>query len=797
MKRGLKKLGAATLSLAMIASAIPGNAVKTASAYTPGNYSYANDYTLGHQGSIVAYVDGVRKSLKDAGVKVYDKEDDRPFKAEEQQQWDADVITLTQPVKFTTNDGEAHDVESMLTNFDFIADPTAIDNTDVDGKLYVYGTTEGFTYKGGVMSDNEYNNHSLTILSSSDMVNWTDEGFMDSANLTGLPSYEESQYVKGRFTSGKSWAPSGLKYDYDGDGKYTYYLFYTQGGSTGYVMSDSPTGPWKDPGNDHKDDPDWKVALFDHSSPNCSDCSTCFDPAVLVDNKGNAYVYFGGLTRTSARGCKVTFNKETGEVEPDGDPVKLGNHAHFEDNEINQFNGKYYYSYCTDFSPQAITGTGTIAVYVSNDPLHFGFDPTKRDKGEECTAFTGEDGIYRHFLGTVLKNPSSIYGQSYNNHHHMQEFKGHTYIFYHSTVLNNTIHRSSHQYRNLHVDEIEVDPVTDDITCEATYEGAAQIEDFNPYFNMDGSHKIINATTTSFSAGIKSTRDDEMVVGSKNGSPMVVDEIDTGDWTKIQGVKFSSKPTKFTAEVSSPTADGAIEVFVDDPTEAKNLVATVPLKVTDGYEMISTDINMPDIDSKHDLYFVFRGEDYRVASWVFDSPETAATPAPSVTPATTPSATPAATPSAAPSATPAATVDTSKVQKVGSNNYKITDAKAKTVSYTGPVKKTVKSVTIPASVKIDGVSYKVTAIAANAFKGCSKLTKVTVGKNIKTIGASAFAGCSKLKTITVKSTVLSKVGSKALKGINAKAQIKVSKKKLAAYKKIFKGKGQGKRVKIK
>lgn len=740
MKKTLKTIGAATLSVAMVASVIPGASVENAKAYTPGNYSYFNDYTLGYQGGVVAYVDGARKSLSQAGVKIYNKETDRPFKAEEQQPWDADVITLTQPVKYTTNDGKAHDVESMLTNFDFIADPTAIDNTEIDGKLYVYGTTEGFSYKGsnGTMTKNDYENHSLTILSSSDMVNWTDEGFMDSANLTNLPSYEEDNYVKGGFTSKQSWAPSGLKYDYDGDGKYTYYLFYTQGGSTGYVMSDSPTGPWKDPRG---------KALFDKSSPNCSDCDTCFDPAVLVDDKGDAYVYFGGLTRTSSRGCKVTFDKETGEVEPDGDPVNLNNYAHFEDNEINQFNGKYYYSYCTDFGSQSLTGTASIAVYVSDDPLNFGFDPTKRPKGQEKEPFT-EDGIYRHFLGTVLNNPSTIYGESYNNHHHMQEFKGRKYIFYHSTVLNNTIHRESHQYRNLHVDEIQVDEATDNISCEPTYEGPEQIEDFNPYFNFDGSHKIINATTTSYSAGVKSTRDDWMVENSDNGSPMVLDEIDTGDWTKIQGVKFSSKPTKFTAAVSSQTDQGAIEVFVDDPTQASNLVASLPIKSTNGdeYEKLSTEINIPDIDKAHDLFFVFRGENYKVGSWIFDSPETVATPTPSATPevkATTAPTAPTATnaptattaPSAAPSVVPSATPapDTAKkasIKITGKKTVKVgkyITLKAKLTNVKGTVSWSVnkkKIATINKKGKLKGKKpgkVKVTA-AVKKVKGSITIT---------------------------------------------------------------------------
>ena len=112
--------------------------------------------------------------------------------------------------------GVAHDVESMLTNFDFIADPTAIDNSSNDGKLYVYGTTEAFSYQNGKMVANKYANHSITILSTSDMVNWTDEGFLDTQNLTNEPSDSDNK-VGTKFTSGNTWAPSGLKIDGDGE----------------------------------------------------------------------------------------------------------------------------------------------------------------------------------------------------------------------------------------------------------------------------------------------------------------------------------------------------------------------------------------------------------------------------------------------------------------------------------------------------------------------------------------------------------------------------------------------------
>lgn len=48
----------------------------------------------------------------------------------------------------------------------------------------------------------------------------------------------------------------------------------------------------------------------------------------------------------------------------------------------------------------------------------------------------------------------------------------------------------------------------------------------------------------------------------------------------------------------------------------------------------------------------------------------------------------------------------------------------------------------------------------------------------------------------MKSTELKKVGWNALKGVKAAAKIKVLAKELPAYKKLFKNKGQGRKVEI-
>lgn len=175
---------------------------------------------------------------------------------------------------------------------------------------------------------------------------------------------------------------------------------------------------------------------------------------------------------------------------------------------------------------------------------------------------------------------------------------------------------------------------------------------------------------------------------------------------------------------------------------------------------------------------------------------------PSEAPSQKPSESPSQKPSEAPSQQPGQDI---KVPAKGTKltakgaSYQVTSAAEKnpTVVYKGS-KKQKASVTIPDTVTIDKVTYKVTSIAANAFKNNKKLKKVVIGKNVTKIGKKAFYGCSKLKKITVKTTKLTKknVGSQAFKGIHKKAAFKVPKKKISSYRKVFRARGAAKTTKV-
>jgi len=154
------------------------------------------------------------------------------------------------------------------------------------------------------------------------------------------------------------------------------------------------------------------------------------------------------------------------------------------------------------------------------------------------------------------------------------------------------------------------------------------------------------------------------------------------------------------------------------------------------------------------------------------------------------------------------------LHKIGKFQYKVTKSAAKngTVELKKPLKKTNTSVSIPATVKINGYVFKVTSIGSKAFYKNTKLKTVKIGNNVVKIGASAFASNkklttvtmgkgitsieskafyqdAKLKKVTLKSSKLKTVKKLAFKGIAKNAKIDVPNKKAKSYKKLLKKAG--------
>lgn len=124
---------------------------------------------------------------------------------------------------------------------------------------------------------------------------------------------------------------------------------------------------------------------------------------------------------------------------------------------------------------------------------------------------------------------------------------------------------------------------------------------------------------------------------------------------------------------------------------------------------------------------------------------------------------------------------------VGGNQYTVTKAGSEVRFSKANAKARV--ITVPSTIKAKGITYKVTSIGTNAFKNCKKLTKATIGANVKVIKAKAFNNCPKLKAVTIKTALLTKktASKKCFSKVNKRMVIKSPRKVKRAYVKIFKG----------
>ena len=177
-----------------------------------------------------------------------------------------------------------------------------------------------------------------------------------------------------------------------------------------------------------------------------------------------------------------------------------------------------------------------------------------------------------------------------------------------------------------------------------------------------------------------------------------------------------------------------------------------------------------------------------------------------VTPIITPKAVPTSTPTPAPPSS--ARVNT--CFRVGNLKYRVTANQV--VTCYGTTNSRVTKISIPSTVRYNGVTYRVTSIWANAFKKKSRLTTVSIGHNVSVIGKNAFYKCKKLKkvtigtgltqinpgafrgvkkgcTITIKSLKLKSVSSRIDQSVS-RMTVRVPKRKYTAYKKLLRKKSK-------
>ena len=458
-----------------------------------------------------------------------------------------------------------------LIDYDFGADPFAL---EYNGRVYVYMTADQFEYdQNGNIIDNTYSKiNSLHVISSADLVNWTDHGFIPVAGPNGVAKWANN-----------SWAPAIAYKQIDGQDKFFLY-FCNGGGGIGVLEGDSPAGPFTDP---------LGHALIDGSTPGTQGVPWIFDPAVMVDDDGTGYLVFGGgipagqdLNPQSARIVRLGDDM----ISLDCEPVMIDAPCMFEDGGIHKANGKYYYTYCSNFSGnhsavEGYPGYGIICYMVSDDPL----------------------GPYE-YCGEILQNPSTYFGVGGNNHHAIFNFKGTSYIVYHAQTLGQAMGIEK-GYRSTHINEVEYYADGRIVPIQADREGISQLETMSPY-------QLTAGETIAWQAGIKVEACDQPGQGLSEVNNRTVTDIQNGDWIAVAGLDFGDKgAASFTASIAAQ-AGGAVELRVDSPDGT--VVGTLTVPAGDGtYQTLTCDVE--GLTGVHNLFMVFTGDDQAENLMILDT----------------------------------------------------------------------------------------------------------------------------------------------------------------------------------
>lgn len=124
--------------------------------------------------------------------------------------------------------------------------------------------------------------------------------------------------------------------------------------------------------------------------------------------------------------------------------------------------------------------------------------------------------------------------------------------------------------------------------------------------------------------------------------------------------------------------------------------------------------------------------------------------------------------------------------KVGNLMYRILDKKAGTAACTGRAKN-VTAVTIPETVQVQGVSYRVVQVAPGAFAEALDMKEIKVGANVAQIGEKAFYRCKKLQKITLYAQNLQTIGKDAFAKIHKKVKLLMIGEQMEKFAKLLSG----------
>lgn len=416
--------------------------------------------------------------------------------------------------------------QNPIVQTHYTADPAPM---AYDGTLYLYTSHDEDASTWFVMND-------WKLYTTTDMVNWTDHG--------AVLSYKTFSWAKG-----DAWAMQCV----ERDGKFYAYVPVTMnkgGGAIGVAVADSPYGPFYD-------------AL---GKPLVSSGKGDIDPTVMIDDDGQAYLYWGNPF------CYyVKLNEDM--ISYSGDIVRVSmTEKSFGKREGNVAERPTLY----EEGPWLYKHNDWYYLLWAGGPIpeHLGYSMSKSPVGPW------------KYGGTLMPTE----GGSFTNHPGIVDYKGSTYLFYHNGALPG----GGGFTRSVCVQKAEFNKDGSFVPMKMTAGIEKGLENLNPYRKTE-------AETMAFSEGMKADQNKEVGV--------FVNAMNDGAYIKVKGVDFRKEgASKFMARVGTTHNGGVtMEVRLDSPQG--DLLTTVKVPMTGGdnrWALVSSDVAK--VSGVHDLYFVCKGK---------------------------------------------------------------------------------------------------------------------------------------------------------------------------------------------
>lgn len=397
------------------------------------------------------------------------------------------------------------------------------------------------------------------VTSSADMVNWTDHG-----SPISLESFE--------WARDRAWAAQCI----ERNGKFYWYICAqsTQNDmAIGVAVADSPTGPFKDAIG--------KPLIMNGSWSN-------IDPTVYIDDDGQAYLYWGNgsLYYVKLNEDMISYSGDIVTV-----PITVESFGGIRGNKNAETPNKDMF----------VEGPW---LYKRNNLYYMMF--AGMGKGGETLSYSTSAspiGPWK-YQGKIMEDQKL---NSFTNHGGIIDYKGNSYLFYHSGLLPNggSYGRASCIEQFTYKTDGTIPAII------ATKEGPKPVGEINPY-------KRVEAETMAWSQ--------KCSIAQHSDVGIYITGTRTNGYIKVREVNFGMKsPKSFSASLAAGIDGGILEVRLDSISGP--IISSVQVPRTGGWEIFETFTEelKQKVTGKHDIFFCFNGvnitagrELFNFDYWVFN-----------------------------------------------------------------------------------------------------------------------------------------------------------------------------------